>query len=336
MNPSPSPEMLSAWLQTAAQAPSAHNTQPWLVRQVGSNEGGELEIGFDPAHTLQAGDPTLRESYIGIGTFLENLLLAAAQDSYRPEVTYTAFAADPQGPAVRLRFLPGESANPTEQTLYAAISQRHTNRGLYKPEPLSQEQYSALESTQLEPGVNANWVTENEAKQRVGDLVGRGIVIGLSLPPLKEELATLVSFQREGRDSGMQVEAMTQAQEQQSQSGSDWLLHELDVQAQSRFDTEKFATAPLLLILTTATDGPAAWLAAGRSLERLLLTAANQGLNHCISAAPVEIPTLAPLLRQETTSKERPQVLVRFGIPQDPSFTTPSPRRRVDVVNTPS
>ena len=56
------------------RAPSAHNTQPWRLRY----EPGAIRVGWDPAHTLPAGDPTGRDLRLSLGAFVETCLIVAA------------------------------------------------------------------------------------------------------------------------------------------------------------------------------------------------------------------------------------------------------------------
>jgi hypothetical protein len=321
MNPLTS--LVTTWLESARLAPSAHNTQPWKC----SWDQQTLIISNDVAHTLQAGDPTMRQTYLGLGTFLQNLVLAAANDNYSVAIDETTFAAQSGKPAVTLHFIPG---NAEHSGLFQAIPLRHTNRGLYQT-ALPESTLSVLQAIEHPAAVSLDFVTESPAKDRIAKLVEKGIFIGLTMNSLREELADLVSFKNEGRLDGLQVESMT-PHPAQAASGHDWLMNSLNPVDEATFNYEKFSSAPVLVIVSTTFDGPGAWIEAGRTLESLLLTAARHGLAHCISAAPVEIPTLAPLLRAETAQKGRPQALVRLGIPRDPSFTVSSPRRPVEEI----
>ncbi|MEV4832172.1 nitroreductase [Micromonospora sp. CA-248260] len=61
------------------RAPSAHNTQPWRLRY----EPDAIRIGWDPAHTLPAGDPTGRDLRLSLGAFVETCLIVAADAGLR-------------------------------------------------------------------------------------------------------------------------------------------------------------------------------------------------------------------------------------------------------------
>jgi len=80
---------LTEVLDLAARAPSGHNAQPWLVR-VG--EPGRLVIVGAGNRRLPAVDPANRELLLSIGTFLENLIVAARH--YGHELEYRVIAGD--------------------------------------------------------------------------------------------------------------------------------------------------------------------------------------------------------------------------------------------------
>jgi nitroreductase len=63
----------------ASLAPSGHNTQPWFVQYL---EPYHWIIGNDKSKWLPAVDPTQRETVLSIGTFVQNLELAANSFGY--------------------------------------------------------------------------------------------------------------------------------------------------------------------------------------------------------------------------------------------------------------
>ncbi|WP_328345736.1 nitroreductase [Micromonospora sp. NBC_00421] len=63
------------------RAPSAHNTQPWRLRY----EPDAVRIGWDPAYTLPAADPTGRDLRLSLGAFVETCLIVAADAGLRLE-----------------------------------------------------------------------------------------------------------------------------------------------------------------------------------------------------------------------------------------------------------
>jgi hypothetical protein len=58
------------------RAPSAHNTQPWVL----SYEPERISLRFDPDRWLAASDPTKRDLFLGLGALVESLLIVAASE----------------------------------------------------------------------------------------------------------------------------------------------------------------------------------------------------------------------------------------------------------------
>jgi len=56
------------------RAPSAHNTQPWLLEY----RPDSVELSFDSERELPAGDPTRRDLFLSLGGFVEAVLICAA------------------------------------------------------------------------------------------------------------------------------------------------------------------------------------------------------------------------------------------------------------------
>ncbi len=74
-------------LYLASLAPSGHNTQPWRVKIL---EPKHWVIGCDKNRWLPAVDPENRELLLGIGAFIENLVLAAGTFGYSIDIQMIA------------------------------------------------------------------------------------------------------------------------------------------------------------------------------------------------------------------------------------------------------
>ena len=66
-------EDLHAAHETWGRAPSAHNTQPGIVRP----DGDSVVIDWDPARELVIADPTRRDLWLSLGALAECLVIAA-------------------------------------------------------------------------------------------------------------------------------------------------------------------------------------------------------------------------------------------------------------------
>ncbi|MYV98137.1 hypothetical protein GT354_07565 [Streptomyces sp. SID3343] len=121
-------------LRLAGRAPSAHNTQPWRVRPVGT---GEYELGWHAERELPVGDPTRRDLFLGLGAFVEAYLIASA-------ALGVPLRVEPVWDVERrvvVRFVPTGACYPTAFTA-ADLRGRRSARGAYVPGELPAEVFA--------------------------------------------------------------------------------------------------------------------------------------------------------------------------------------------------
>lgn len=118
-------------LHLASLAPSGHNTQPWTVRVV---EPRHWIIGSDKKRWLPAVDPENRELLLGIGAFIENLVIAAGTFGY--EVDLQIIAKSPTDPEIAdIRLKKGK----TVDFPLAKVKQRRTVRSGFADQEIKTE-----------------------------------------------------------------------------------------------------------------------------------------------------------------------------------------------------
>ncbi|WP_299691787.1 twin-arginine translocation pathway signal protein [uncultured Tateyamaria sp.] len=81
-------------LSYAILAPNPHNRQPWLVDL---RRDGEVTLRVDTNRLLPHTDPFNRQIVIGLGCFLELMVMAAGQDGYGVTLDLFPDGADPDG-----------------------------------------------------------------------------------------------------------------------------------------------------------------------------------------------------------------------------------------------
>lgn len=85
----------------------------------------------------------------------------------------------------------------------------------------------------------------------------------------------------------------------------------------------------MLAVISTFADSWFDWLAAGQTLEKMLLSARAEEVWASFFNQPIEIPVLRTELRGILEWKDFPQMVLRMGYgPEVP----PTPRRRVEEV----
>jgi hypothetical protein len=81
-------------------------------------------------------------------------------------------------------------------------------------------------------------------------------------------------------------------------------------------DERPLEPAPVLAVLATGGDGLMAWLAAGQALERVLLTAAREGLQASFINQPIQVPELRTRVAALLSPPGVAQIALRIGYPR--------------------
>ena len=155
-----------ALVSAAVLAANAHNTQPWLFRVTPDR----IDLFADMTRTIGAMDPLRRELDISLGCAVENLVLAGPAHGAATLVTLLPEPSDPTHIARIDLTATAAAASP----LYAAIANRHTNRGAYDTSrPVAQAQLDALAALVDAPGAQLVWFTTDAEKSAFGELTLR-------------------------------------------------------------------------------------------------------------------------------------------------------------------
>ncbi len=175
------------------RAPSAHNTQPWVLAYA----PGRIELHFDPRRHLQAGDPTRRDLLLSLGCFAEAVLIAAAAEG-TPLDFFPAVDDD----AARAGFFAPRSGTYETQFGPADLERRQTSRLSYAEVRLPDDVVAAARE-QLRPG------------ERLHELGARDVVELFTAadrwmyeaPPVVEELRSWLRLSR--RDPNYERDGLT-------------------------------------------------------------------------------------------------------------------------------
>ncbi|HEX8905041.1 MAG TPA: nitroreductase family protein [Longimicrobiaceae bacterium] len=317
-------EKLEFLLGYAVLAPSSHNTQPWRFHVC----GGAVEVYADRTRCLRIVDPRDRELLISCGAALFHLRLALRRFGYADEVTLFPDRQDPDFVAVvRL----GGECEPSadELRLFAAITGRHTHRGDFARRAVPSEVVAGLAEAARAEGGWLDSIEDRATRSAVADLARQGDHVQFADPDFRAELAAWIRPNGSDEPDGMPgyafgipdvVSPFASAAVGALNLGAVW-------GGRSRQAVEN---APVLAVLGTARNGPAAWVAAGQALARVLLHARAEGVYASFLNQPCEVPLLRLRLRVLLDTDGWPQLLLRLGYPHaEPRLT---PRRPVDEV----
>lgn len=160
-------------LAHALLAPNPHNLQPWLIELQGDDT---VIIHRDDSRELPMTDPFNRQIFIGMGCFLEQLVIAASADGYT--VDLTPLPEGDAGPIAKAVFTQGANADP----LATQILDRHCDKGTYTGAPLAADAITAL-------APYANVINDAAQVQTLRDIGFEALKIELFTPrTLKESV----------------------------------------------------------------------------------------------------------------------------------------------------
>ncbi|MET7402426.1 nitroreductase family protein [Dactylosporangium sp. NPDC005572] len=282
----------AACVRAAVTAPSMHNTQPWLFR-LGTDR---IEIITDPRRALAVVDPDGRAMHLSLGAAVCNLRLALAAAGWTSRLA---------GPGLVLL---GPQREPSDGMLVlaSAIGHRRTNRGPYTATPVGEDVLDALRVAAAGPDVRLT----------VLDPLRRSAVLALTQaaddrqrgdPAYRCELARWTDADGNRRD-GVTARTFGPRAATAALPLRDFgLTLPLAERTAARFERH-----PLLVVLHSRRDTPDAWVAAGRALQRVLLTATVHGLATQPMTQALEVPDFRRYL-EDPDGRWHPQMILRVG-----------------------
>lgn len=178
-------------LSYAILAPNPHNRQPWMVDLA---KDGEVTLYVDTKRLLPHTDPFNRQITIGLGCFLELLVLAAAEDGHRVALDLFPDGDAPEGldqrPVARARFIADASVVP--DPLFAQVLNRRSLKEPYDlARPVPQTALAALQQA----GAHGLAIASSADAGHVAtlrELTSRAMVIELQTPHTYKESVDLM------------------------------------------------------------------------------------------------------------------------------------------------
>jgi len=272
-------------LSFALLAPNPHNLQPWQVKLEGTDA---LTLHHDPSRRLPETDPFDRQIIIGLGCFIEQLVVAASAAGYAVDVTYM-----PQGdggPVAHALFREGVQADP----LAPWIMDRRSCK-----EPFTDRAVTAAQANELE--LFADIYTDTATVEALKDLTFEAWMVETMTPRTMQESVDLMRMGKaeinatpDGIDlGGMFLESLmvTGMLTRASMMDTESVSFEEGI----RMYREMLYATPGYAVLTSATNTREDQIEAGRRWLRLNLQTTKMGLSlHPVSQALQEYPEMAP------------------------------------------
>ncbi|NPT56139.1 Acg family FMN-binding oxidoreductase [Paraburkholderia elongata] len=312
-------EKLRFALRYAVLAPSNHNTQPWHFIV----DGDCITLCADRLRALPMVDPFDRELIISCGAALFNLRVALSHFGLAYAITLFPSPADVDVLA-HLRILRDGRCDTSLPPLFDAMPRRVTTRETFADEPIPVELQLRREEAGTAEGADIVCAGNTVIRERLATLIAEADQTQFKDPRFRRELASWIHPKRSqdgmpALSQGMRVlldlavPLVGSVIRTFDQGGGMAAAHHTLVTG-----------SPLLLCIATGADDAAAWLAAGQALERVLLTAADEGITASYLNQPIEVASLRDTLRAALNLDGVPQLLLRIGRGRQ---TPHSPRR---------
>jgi hypothetical protein len=309
-------------VESAAAAPSIHNTQPWRFTVVADDL---LEVHGDPDRALWVSDPHARALHLSCGAALFNIKTAIRMTGFNPLVWPLPHPEFAPTVLAAVQAEPGRPPTFAEREMYEAIWQRHTNRGPFTEEPIAEPMLNTLEQAAGFEFATLRMLNGADAA-RVLDMAATA----------SKELAGDVDHQIElqrwiatsSRDDGIPAQALPSRPSSEPSPVRGDLCSAAPAVVRPEVGYERY---PQLAVLTTAGDEPSDWLRAGQALQRVLLTATAHGLSASFLYQSIELRDMRPESAPAWPWPEHPQIVIRLGYGRPQAG---APRRPVDDVLT--
>lgn len=261
-------------VKLATLAPSKYNTQPWAF----VIEDDAVRICPNLSRRLPVADPDNRALYISLGCALENLFIGAACYGLRADIEYNLAPGEEHSVVVRLtRTLTCQG----DAQLLRAIADRQTTRGMYSGDRIAPADLRMLVEASREPGVHFGLLTDPHEVRPIFAAVRESNRRLLADKSLLTEMLSWIRFTRKETESRRDGISNTVLGLPQLPA---WLVGRTVrrlVLRRGLRDREKFirGSAAVMLFAVSGND-PEHWIAAGRSFERVALTAASLHIRH--------------------------------------------------------
>nr|BFE74358.1 hypothetical protein GCM10020092_076590 [Actinoplanes digitatis] len=295
------------------RAPSLFNTQPWLFRL----GGGAIEVLADPTRQLAVADRDGWAVRLACGAAVYNARLALAAAGTPAEVE---LSPGPAAPDVVARLTPGPERPPTyaEADLCAAIPRRYSNRAPFWPNPVPADSRARLREAARDEGAWLEMLVGMTALSGFAEIAQSADRVLRRDAGYRSEMMSWTHT--DSAPDGVLVTAGAPVSEPQD------LLPQRAHSDRRRAPGRDYEPEPLIGILGVTGDLPTDQIVASQAMQKVLLTATDEGLAASMLSQPIEVPAARDQLRRSLGRSGVPQLALRFGYGQP---GRPAPRRDV-------
>lgn len=281
-------------IKAARLAPSGGNNQPWKWHY----QNGLLHLFLDESEALAYLDPHFVSSYISMGSAVENLLLAAAEQKLKVKYLLTPQFA-PKHLAV-FSFSNGNDATEQELRLAKEIPARHTNRKSPPKQEIDETDLNALKQLVEETnGAKLTFISDAEKKKALAQIAVQTDLLRMFIPDAHEDFITRemrwTPEQANETKNGIGIHTLDLSNNDQigirllrDRRMVDFLQEINGGNAFNRLLMQQFMTSSAIGLITMPNDKVEMWINCGIASEKMWLEASAMDLK----IHPVNVPLL--------------------------------------------
>jgi nitroreductase len=318
----PMEERLKFLLRYAILAPSGPNTQPW---KFAIHDSG-ISVFADLARALPFVDPSNRTLFMSVGCAIANLALAAKHFGFAASISYFPDGQESDLVA-KVQLSAGQEPVDGQDDLFAQIQRRHTTKDRYENATIQIAQLEEMKRNINFPGLYLTYLADEDAKDRMADLVSRAHQIQLAKKDFRQNLGEWLRSNWTAEPDGMPL--YTFGVPDVISLGFPAAFKEFDLSRPVIYrDSGLIHDCSALAVLTSDQDDKLTWTMCGFALENLLLRATSYDIRASFFSQPIGVTILREELKKQV-NRGHPQLIFSLGMAKP---MRPSPRRPIEDV----
>ncbi|MCF8233864.1 MAG: hypothetical protein K9G67_02365 [Bacteroidales bacterium] len=294
-------------IRYAVKSPSGHNTQPWKFVM----EENSIIIQPDFSRALPVVDPDDHALFISLGCALENLLIAAAEMSYKAGIS---FGHKEDWMDIRVELEKSDAVE--KDPLFGYIEKRQVTRSKYRTEKLPQNDLDELVKTSdTKDVVIRPFVTDEDIRSLLPYIV-EGSDNQFKNKAFVNELVSWIRFsEKEVLKKGDGIWGASMGFPSVPRWLGKFIMKKI-VSAKSEAKRWR-KTIPLsagLMMFSVKENKPEHWVRLGQAFQCFGLKSTQMGLKHAHVNMPLEeVGVRQKLMEGLNLQNETPLLLIRFG-----------------------
>ena len=313
-------EKLKFLVKYAILAPSVRNSQPWNFKI----EKGSIQLSLDRSRARRTSDPELRELIISCGAALEHLRVAARR--FGLDLIIDSFPKDAPELLAVVRLDGKKPPDEMDTIMFYAI-----HKWLNVPQPFRQKRVpnALLDEMHEMAKSDQTWLhlaRQKSSRDTLAGLVAEGDMALKKVDENRKKLAASAAHSKRRRldkGAGLKMDVAQGAGHIASYIQSFLSRPPSESKVIAKTKQALAESEPVLAILGTRDNTPAAWLAAGQALAAVLLRGLAVGVRASFLNQAVTMPELRSRLVSDLGLSGHPQVLFRIGFPDSAVSSRP-------------